>query len=295
MARSDCQAACTAAYPAARAGACPSPVPPVSAYAAAAVRAVAVARRSGPCGRTSAGAMQTSQAQAPVAAASARWPGTWSRVCGANREAELTKVRTTLPGGPTRVASHSTFWAAASRAPTVTSTAALSVSEAVTRATASPPSMPSTTHTRTPARAAYGRLWAYRAHRDPAIAYIARSSRPSARSVRVGGVIAATTLSAGLNQMSEGRPTRSTPASGRRGAGGEVQAEGVLLIRTRLTGVLFVKHLPTCRAPPNAPRVPPRARVRAAWPGHRKTDCRAGRCACTDRLRPAGCWWRSAR
>ena len=68
--------------------------------------------------------MPTSQAQAPAAAASARWPGTWPRVCGAKREAELMKARITWPGGPMRVASHSAFWAAASSAPTATSTTA---------------------------------------------------------------------------------------------------------------------------------------------------------------------------
>ncbi|GGX01755.1 hypothetical protein GCM10010383_34830 [Streptomyces lomondensis] len=60
----------------------------------------------------------------------------------------------------------------------------------------------------------------------------------------MGGAIAATTLSAGLNQMSEGRPARSTPASGRRRTGGEVEVGRVLLIPARLTGVLPVKHIP---------------------------------------------------
>lgn len=70
------------------------------------------------------------------------------------------KERTTGPGGPMRVASHRVFCAAASSAPTVTSRTAFVVSEAVTSATPSPPSIPATTQARARARAAYGRLWA---------------------------------------------------------------------------------------------------------------------------------------
>lgn len=98
--------------------------------------------------------MPTSHAQAPAAAASPRWPGIRSGDCGTNRAAELMKVRTTLPGGPMRVASHSAFCTAASIAPTATRTTALRVSEAVSRAIARPPSMPRITHARARARAA---------------------------------------------------------------------------------------------------------------------------------------------
>lgn len=98
--------------------------------------------------------MPTSQAQAPATAASARWPGTWPSVCGAKSEAELMKVRTTFPGGPIRVASHRPFCTAARAAPTVTSTTAFVVTEAVTSATARPAIMPSTTQARARARAA---------------------------------------------------------------------------------------------------------------------------------------------
>jgi hypothetical protein len=76
------------------------------------------------------------------------------------REAELMKAKITGPGGPMPVASHSAFWAAASSAPTATRTRAEDVSDAVTRATATEASMPSTTQARARARAAYGRLWA---------------------------------------------------------------------------------------------------------------------------------------
>ncbi|GAA2590739.1 hypothetical protein GCM10010304_39270 [Streptomyces roseoviolaceus] len=74
----------------------------------------------------------------------------------------------------------------------------------------------------------------------------------------MGGAIAATTLSAGLNQISEGRPTRSTPASGRRRAGGEAGAGFALLIPTTLAGVLLVKLTRgTSRSPGVLRRMPP--------------------------------------
>lgn len=98
--------------------------------------------------------MQTSQAQAPATADAARWPGTWARVWGRKRAAEVTKVKITLAGGPIRLASQSAFCAAARSAPTVTSTTAFGVSAAATRATARPATMPSTTRARVRARAA---------------------------------------------------------------------------------------------------------------------------------------------
>lgn len=64
------------------------------------------------------------------------------------------KVKITLAGGPIRVASQTPFCTAASTAPTVTRITASEVSEAVTRATATPATMPSTTQARTRARAA---------------------------------------------------------------------------------------------------------------------------------------------
>lgn len=74
--------------------------------------------------------------------------------------------------------------------------------------------MPSTTHTTVPARRAYGRLWPYSAQSDPAIVYITRSSRSAAKSSRFGTAEATTTLSAGLNQMSEGWARRSAAFMG---------------------------------------------------------------------------------
>lgn len=65
-----------------------------------------------------------------------------------------------MAGGPIRVASHSTFCTAASRAPTATSRTGFVVREAAVRDAASPASIPSTTPARTRARAAYGRWWA---------------------------------------------------------------------------------------------------------------------------------------
>jgi hypothetical protein len=70
------------------------------------------------------------------------------------------KVKITLPGGPRRVASHSALWTAASRAPRVTGTTGSVVSDAATRETARPPTMPRTTRVRIPALAEYGRLCA---------------------------------------------------------------------------------------------------------------------------------------
>ncbi|CAM5735312.1 hypothetical protein STENM223S_04455 [Streptomyces tendae] len=106
-------------------------------------------------GRTRAGAMPTSQAQTPGRrAASARWPGIWS---GSWRDEEgggADEGQDHVARRPDRVASHSVFCTAASRAPTVTRTTALRVREAVTRATATPPSMPSTAHARVLPRAA---------------------------------------------------------------------------------------------------------------------------------------------
>src|SRR5882762_233566 len=87
--------------------------------------------------------------------------------------------------------------------------------------------------------------------------YITRSRRPSASSVRFGGATAATPLSAGLNQMSEGLPRRSTPASGRRRIRGCLG--GSLLIHTRLAGVLLVKH---SLRPTVLPYAPPRTPLR---------------------------------
>src|SRR4051812_22601333 len=106
--------------------------------------------------------------------------------------------------------------------------------------------------------------------------YIARSRRPRARRVRLGGATATTTLRAGLNQMSEGLPRRSTPARGRRRTRG-APAEGVALLMSEyLAGVLLVNSRRvtslTCCAPSHAPRVHPCARLRAAWPGHFLTD-----------------------
>ncbi|CAM5649427.1 hypothetical protein SPURM210S_03702 [Streptomyces purpurascens] len=72
--------------------------------------------------------------------------------------------------------------------------------------------MPSTTQARARYRAAYGRWWQYSADMAPAIGYIARSSLPSTSMDRAGRAVAASTLSAGLNQMSEGRAHRSIPA-----------------------------------------------------------------------------------
>lgn len=72
-----CQAPCTAA-----AAVCRVRWPGSARYAPAASRARAVARRSGPSRRTSAGLTVTSQAMAPAARVSARWPGTWSRRWG---------------------------------------------------------------------------------------------------------------------------------------------------------------------------------------------------------------------
>lgn len=80
--------------------------------------------------------------------------------------------------------------------------------------------MPRTTPATVPARRAYGRLWPYSAQSDPAIVYITRSSRPRARSTRLGTAVATTTLVAGLNHMSEGRFRRSGPVSGRRRTAG---------------------------------------------------------------------------
>ena len=145
-----CQAVCTvvaaAVWDPGRSGA--------STWEATAFSAWAVARRSGPYGRGRPGAMQTSQAQAPATAATARWPGTWAGLWGTKRAAEVTNVKMTLAGGPIRLASHRTFWSAAIFAPTGTRTTACVVSEAVTRATASPATMPSTTRARVRARAA---------------------------------------------------------------------------------------------------------------------------------------------
>lgn len=208
-ASSVCQAVWTAA-----AAACRVRRPGWSAYAAAAVRARAVARRSGPSRRSSAGPTVTSQETAPAATVSARCPGTWPRCCGAKSAAEVTKVKITGPGGPMRVASQSTFCPAARSAPTAISTAVESVSEAVTRDIAIPMSMPTTTPATVRARRAYGRLWPYSAQSEPAIVYITRSSRPKTKSARFGTAEATTTLSAGLNHMSEGRVRRNGPTRG---------------------------------------------------------------------------------
>ncbi|ARZ66454.1 hypothetical protein SMD11_0788 [Streptomyces albireticuli] len=119
----------------------------------------AATTRSGPCGRTSAGAMHTSQANAPHARTSPRWSGTCPSRCGAKHAPAVTKVRTMFPGGPIRDASHSTFWAAASSAATSTSSAAEPVREAAVSATPTPAVMPRTRTASAPARAAYGRAW----------------------------------------------------------------------------------------------------------------------------------------
>src|ERR1051325_6791462 len=58
--------------------------------------------------------------------------------------------------------------------------------------------------------------------------------------------------------MSEGRPRRSTPVSGRRSR---------WAMHVNLTCVLLVKYFVTCRAPSNAPRVHPCARLCVAWSG----------------------------
>src|SRR5687768_3102298 len=109
--------------------------------------------------------------------------------------------------------------------------------------------------------------------------YIARSSRPRATRSRLGGATAATTLRAGLNQMSEGRPRRSAAASGRRRAArGTVGVGDALLMRSKINRCFTRESFaPTCRAPPDAPPALPCARVSAAGTGHAMTDRRAGR------------------
>ncbi len=167
-----CQAAFTAAAVACRARSGP---PGVSAAAgpersspAAASSARAVAIRSGPRGRTSAGAMHTSQASPPAPSASARWKGSCPIRCGTKKADAEMKVKIRFPGGPTRVASHTILCTAATSEARRTSSGTEVVREAADRATPRLATMPSTTHTRVRARAAYGRPCAYRAHIAPA-------------------------------------------------------------------------------------------------------------------------------
>ncbi|MCO5991494.1 hypothetical protein NE235_35805 [Actinoallomurus spadix] len=67
-----------------------------------------------------------------------------------------------------RTASQTTLCAAARSAATATRITTDSVDAEVRSATAVLTSMPSRTHSRVRARAAYGRPWAYRAHSAPA-------------------------------------------------------------------------------------------------------------------------------
>lgn len=154
-----CQAAFTAAAAVWRACVTPTGAPPpvpasVRSSPAAASNARATTIRSGPRGRTSAGAIQTSQARAPVPSASARCRGTCPSRCGTKNADAAIKVRMTLPGGPIRVASQTILWTAATSEAHTTSSAVEAISDAALSATPRLATMPTTTHGSVRARAA---------------------------------------------------------------------------------------------------------------------------------------------
>ncbi|GAA3035192.1 hypothetical protein GCM10020000_10820 [Streptomyces olivoverticillatus] len=101
--------------------------------------------------------MQISHAAVPAASTRPRWAGTSAARCGTKKAVEVTKVSTMLPGGPTRAASHSILWAAATSDASSTSTTAEETSAAAVSAAPTPATVPSTTQATVRARAAYGR------------------------------------------------------------------------------------------------------------------------------------------